>query len=584
MTQVQTLMEVSEKLRERIEASHRGAWPGTSRLFRVDDIVAALELLGIPDSGPLLMLMQETPEYPPIRQDRAAILAAVERTGTDGARQVLELCPSEIVSAALGWNRKALLKRVKHNALRGITAYGLLPLEDGETVQDRYVALREVAKRGPKLGPNRRHSHAAAIGIALDHLAQVAGFPDAGRLEWECEARIAASPVPDVRVGGYTAELCFEGGEPVIAVSNKDGKRLKSVPSVVRSDGSYGSLREQQELLRDQARRLRTGFVERLVAEGGTLGPDELARLRSLPSGDPLLSALIWQDRAGTIGLFGQVDQSGPLTAVHPCVLYERGELAHWQEQIVRRRIRQPVKQAFRELYVLTPAEREAVDRSRRFAGHTVRGQVAAHLLSSRGWSVEGGRMGEEQASRPAGPGLTAVLYGDSYGFLGMDEAAVTGEVGFTRGRGLVPLDTVPPAVFSEVMRDLDLMVSVAGTGESGYVSPFRADSRAQLLGALIEDLGLDRVTVEGTSAVVRGSRATYRVNLTSGSIHREPGGYLCIVPAGFGGTAHKRLFLPFADDDRMTSVILSKVLLLNEDEKITDPVILEQFQHQIPA
>ena len=77
---------------------------------------------------------------------------------------------------------------------------------------------------------------------------------------------------------------------------------------------------------------------------------------------------------------------------------------------------------------------------------------------------------------------------------------------------------------------------------------------------------------------MVRGSRATYRVHLTSGSIHVEPGGYLCVVPASFGTPAHRRLFLPFADEDPMTSIILSKVLLLAEDEKISDPSILTQL------
>jgi hypothetical protein len=76
----------------------------------------------------------------------------------------------------------------------------------------------------------------------------------------------------------------------------------------------------------------------------------------------------------------------------------------------------------------------------------------------------------------------------------------------------------------------------------------------------------------------VRGSRAAYRVHLTSGSIHLEPGGYPCIVAASFGGTPRRRRFLPFADEDRMTSVILSKVLPLNDDEHITGPVILAQL------
>jgi hypothetical protein len=245
----------------------------------------------------------------------------------DGARRLLELCPSELVSAALGWNRAAVLKRVKHNALWGIAAYGLLPLDGGETVQDRYLALREAAKLGGKLGPNRRHSHAAAVEVALDHLAQVAGFPDASRLEWECQARVAAGWPPEAHLGDSSVALQMEGAEPVITVS-KAGKPLKSVPAAVRSHPSYAALREDQEQLRDQARRSRTGLIERLVATGGELQPDELAGLQGLPSGTALLSALVWQDRAGRIGLLDRLDLAGPVTAVHPFVLYEQQALA----------------------------------------------------------------------------------------------------------------------------------------------------------------------------------------------------------------------------------------------------------------
>jgi hypothetical protein len=106
-----------------------------------------------------------------------------------------------------------------------------------------------------------------------------------------------------------------------------------------------------------------------------------------------------------------------------------------------------------------------------------------------------------------------------------------------------------------------------------------RSAARAELLAALIADLGLDRVHVDGHFAVIQGHRATYRVHLTSGSINIEPGGYLCIVPSGFGEQPHRQLFLPFADEDRMTAVILSKVLLLVEDDKITDRSILAQIE-----
>ena len=563
-----------------VDELHDRPGPEQLRAFRLrlpaGDAQALLPLLGLPGGEKLLTLIQGlSASEDVVRQDRTAILAAAEQAGTAGARRLLELCPSELVSAALGWNRAVVFKRVKHNALWGIAAYGLLPLDGGETVQDRYLALCEIAKRGTRLGPNRRHSHSAAVEVALDHLAQVAGFPDASRLEWECEARIAAGSLPEAQAGDYSVALQMKGAEPLIAVS-KAGKPLKSVPAAVRSHPSYAELREHQERLRDQARRLRTGLIERLVSTGGELQPDELAGLRGLPSGTALLSGLVWQDQAGRIGLLGQLDLTGPLTAVHPFLLYERQVLAQWQAETVRRRLQQPVKQVFRELYLLTSAERDAVDTSRRFAGHVVNGKVAGQLLSGRGWLTHG-EYDKHQATRPAAPGLTAALRCELRGYFGLGDV-ITGEVQFLAGSAPVPLADVPPAAFSEVMRDLDLAVSVAGTEPSGYASPFRAPSRAQLLAALIEDMALDRVIVEGASAVVRGSRATYRVHLTSGSIHLEPGGYLCIVPASFGGTAHRQLFLPFADEDRMTSVILSKVLLLNEDEHITDPTILAQL------
>ncbi|GIE92104.1 DUF7737 domain-containing protein [Actinoplanes regularis] len=501
--------------------------------------------------------------------------AGVRAVGPDVARRLLKRQPHELVSAVLGDNRGAVLKRVKNNALQGIAAFGMLPLAPEETVLDRYLALREVAKRGAALGPNRRLSHAAAVDIALDHLAQVTGAADASRLEWDCEARIAAEAPTSADVGGYRVELRFDGAEPLLAVS-RAGKALRSVPAVVRADASYKELREDQERLREQARRMRTGLVERLVATAATLTPDELGRLRSLPAGAAMLPGLIWRDQAGTVGLLDEVDTSGPVTAVHPFDLLSAGELARWQEEIVRRRVRQPVRQVFRELYVLTPAERESVDVSQRFAGQTVTGRVAARLLSGRGWST-GHEYGEHQATRSAGDGLTAALSADLHGYWGMGEVLIGG-LRFLRDRRPIPLTEVPPVAFSEVMRDLDLAVSVAGTTGERWGSASQAESRARVLAALITDLGLTRVTVDGTAAVVRGSRATYRVHLTSGSIHVEPAGYLCVVPAGFGATAHHRLFLPFADEDRMTSVILSKVLLLSEDDRITDPSILQQL------
>ncbi|MEV4276012.1 DUF7737 domain-containing protein [Actinoplanes xinjiangensis] len=564
-------VELVTSLRDRPEADRQRVWRWRAT---AGDVEALLPAFGLEAAGPLLRLIRALPDgHEPFRLDRAEVLATV---GPETARQLLRRQPNELVSAVLGDNRAAVLKRVKNNALQGIAAFGMLPLAPDETILDRYLALREVARRGPALGPNRRISHAAAVDVALDHLAQVAGAADASRLEWDCEAQIAADTPTGADTGDYRVDLRFDGAEPLLAIS-KAGRQLRSVPTVVRAHPSYRQLREHQERLREQARRMRTGLIERLVATAATLPPDELARLRSLPAGAAMLPGLIWRDHTGRTGLLDDVDTTGPVTAVHPFDLLTAGTLASWQEQMVRRRLRQPVKQAFRELYVPTPAEREAVDVSQRFAGQTVTGRVAAPLLSARGWST-GHEYGAHQATRPTGVGLTAALSADMHGYWGMGDVVIGG-LRFLRDGATVPLTDVPPVVFSEVMRDLDLVVSVAGTSAERWGSPAQAESRARVLAALITDLGLTRVTVDGTAAVVRGARATYRVHLTSGSIHVEPAGYLCVVPAGFGATAHHRLFLPFADEDRMTSVILSKVLLLSEDDRITDPSILQQLK-----
>lgn len=91
----------------------------------------------------------------------------------------------------------------------------------------------------------------------------------------------------------------------------------------------------------------------------------------------------------------------------------------------------------------------------------------------------------------------------------------------------------------------------------------------------LLADLGLPSVTVEGHFAYLQGKLARYRVHLDSAAIHIEPGHYFCIVPERWG-QRHERLFLPFAEQsDSKISEVISKVLLLTNDDKIKDESIL---------
>jgi hypothetical protein len=138
-------------------------------------------------------------------------------------------------------------------------------------------------------------------------------------------------------------------------------------------------------------------------------------------------------------------------------------------------------------------------------------------------------------------------------------------------------LEEIPPRIFSEVMRDLDLVVSAA---HAGGIDPESSASSVEARAALIREsstlLSLTNVQLLKQHVIIDGKLANYNVNLGSGVVHKQPGGALCIIPVH---SQHRgRIFLPFVDDDPKTAEIVSKVILLARDDQIKDPTILEQI------
>ena len=138
-------------------------------------------------------------------------------------------------------------------------------------------------------------------------------------------------------------------------------------------------------------------------------------------------------------------------------------------------------------------------------------------------------------------------------------------------------IEDVPDIIFSEVMRDVDLAVSVA---HAGNVDPETSHSTIEMRKAIIEFtlplFKLENVRLEGTHAFISGERADYSVHLGSGVVHRQGGPMINVLPVH---SQHRgRLFLPFVDEDPKTAQIISEILLFAEDKKIKDPFILEQI------
>ena len=155
-------------------------------------------------------------------------------------------------------------------------------------------------------------------------------------------------------------------------------------------------------------------------------------------------------------------------------------------------------------------------------------------------------------------------------------------------------LEQVAPQTFSEVMRDIDPFVGVAGVasdpertlGRWQHIDDYRersvfgdlsvaVKSRRDTLSRLLPRLPIaDRVTLEDRFLTVRGERGTYKIHLGSSNVLIEPGGrYVYIVQSG----ASPKGMLPF-EGDHTLSLILSKAMLLANDTKIKDPAILSQM------
>lgn len=512
-----------------------------------------------------------------------------------------DVCPAAItlLRAALGENRTELRRQLGRRKQLAARALGLLPIAGPDELRQRYLLLARFRQEATTSPAGKRPYERAAAEAGLHNLALNAGYSDLSRLEWAMEAEIGAETTAIGRrwqIEGYTLTLELREGAPALDIHN--GKRsLKRRPAAVSRDYAFREVQAALDAAQAQARRYRDALVE-AMRNAEPISPEELTLLRANPIALAQLERLVLVDAAGAVGLYRAEDNSleglhgervpvsGPLTIAHAYTLGRLGLLEAWQGEVVRRRIVQPFKQVFRELYLLTPAEVEAGYASGRLAGRQMRGRQAAAVLSNLGWVVDGSIA--RRAFRHYG--LEARFEtGDywAYGFASSDddEPARTGALSFwplrlelapTGAERRVPLTEVPALVLSEALRELDMVTAVAHVSEEGGATAEVLQRRGELVRSLAAALGLPRVTVEERSVLVGGSLASYRVSLATGAIYLSSGQYLCIVPAA---KERKAIYLPFAEGgEPITSEIVSKVLLLSNDRQISDPTILSQI------
>ena len=517
------------------------------------------------------------------------VLRAAKYASSSGGHKRAELFAAALLDEV---DEDELLTRIRTKRHQdSVRALGLLPVPDPAALLARYELLRAFVASDRSSGSQRRASETKAVSVGLENLARTAGFRDPQRLVWAMEAEavrdLADGPVV-ARDGDLVVTLSIDAaGSPELAVE-RAGRALASVPAKSAKVPAVAELTARASSLRSQARRMRSSLESACVL-GESFAPDEVAELLRHPVLAPMLRDLVLVDAEGRAGFpvdgatlvaadGSRVAATAPLRIAHPVDLLASGDWPALQHVVMSEGRKQPFKQLFRELYTLNENERdESGTRSRRYAGHQLEARRAGGIFTSRGWvsDVERGFSRTWHEHR-----ITAwcdVL--DGWGSPTEVEDATLETVSFHRAGTLssVPLADVPPRVFSETMRDLDLVAAVA---HSSGVDPGTSESSIEVRGRLVDEttslLGMTNVEVAGHHARIKGSLGTYSVHLGSGVVHRVPGNAVCIVPVS---AQHRgRIFLPFADDDPRTAEVVAKVVLLARDAKIKDPTILEQL------
>jgi len=590
---------------------------------------------------------------------RALLEAGSEISGREPSRKWREAAAQRVAAIGRGQFRETALRWLELGPTPGESNFqtsleesdyqrGLLwsltEFSDAETCAGVARFTEQCLRKIPSVGAVSQRSGNAVIGVlaamggnaAVAQLARLAlrvKYQTAQRLVQEALEEAAGRqglsreeleeitvPSFGLDAGGRREELC---GEYVLALTaggdltcrSTDGKTLKSVPEAVKRDFA-GELKELKQAAKEMAPLLQAHRVrlERLLMTERAI---PLETWRSAYLDHPLIGGmsrrLIWQFSSGETAIWHdgatldwsgrEVTPAGPVRLWHP-IRSDVQTVLSWRCWLEDRRAKQPFKQAHREVYLLTDAERATGLYSNRFASHILHQHQFVALCADRGWHFR--VMGQwDSHNTPyleiphAGlraeyemdfPRVEAVYAHAIYMFL------ETRQVRFLKDGVPCPLESVPPAVFSEVMRDVDLFVCVASIGNDPEWgarpnAPFldywnkvsfgelsdAGEQRRQMLEALLPKLAIrGRCRLEGRHLWVRGDRATYKIHLGSGSVLMEPGSrYLCIVRSG---STAADVFLPF-DGDAMLSLILSKAFMLAADTKIKDASILRQME-----
>ena len=183
-----------------------------------------------------------------------------------------------------------------------------------------------------------------------------------------------------------------------------------------------------------------------------------------------------------------------PVSLWHPVEAAARERQA-WRERFVARKLRQPLRQVFREYYQPDPQEIDGTECCL-FEGWEMSAVPLLGLARREGWSLNDGLV------RQFGP-YRATFEVSARLYPGYQGAVPSAKVTFRQGGALVPLRDVPTRIFSEACRAVDLLVSVAAAALESDQTDER-EARVIKLADLSRQTGVDAMRRHALETILR--------------------------------------------------------------------------------
>lgn len=472
-----------------------------------------------------------------------------------------------------------------------LLTYSLIPIQNKEDLLKRYEYICQYKKESKNFGSQRQASEARSADIALVNLSINAGYSDINRLMWDMET-LKLETLKDYMMPKNIEDIevrltIDENGQSDILCTKND-KILKNIPSKFSKNDYIKDIKELKKSLKEQYIRAKNSF-ENAMEKADIFTGEEIINLSKNPIIFPIIKNLVFklEDKFGYIDnedlsdykeIKHKINKDDKLIIAHPLNMYEAKCWTDYQKDIFKKNIVQPFKQVFRELYFPNQDELKEGVNSKRYAGHQIQLKKGMALLKSRGWIINN----EEGIQKIYyDEDIIAVIYANIDWYSPAEaEPFVIDYIGFENRKTFKPvkIEDVPKLIFSEIMRDIDLLVSTAYVGG---VDPEASMSTIEVRKAIIEEIiklkKLSNVELKKSHAYIKGKYGEYTVHLGSAIVHKMGKGAVNIIAVH---SEHRgKIFLPFIDSDPKSVEIISKIILLAEDTKIKDPNILEQIK-----